>query len=198
VADFSCVAEFDRLAVLALKPLGIPWLNSIAWVVASLSTFGFCFWFLAAVLWIWGRRSIARQIALALVIATIMVSAIKLLVHRARPSAVISSLSAINPHDLFTDKFSFPSSHTTLAAAAAFTLLLNYKDWRALIAVLATVIIAATRMYQGMHFPTDILGGVVLGVISSLIARATLRFTHHLLVLESQPSAQEHDQPFQC
>jgi len=194
--DLTCIAEFDRVALLALKPLGIPWLNSLAWAIASLSTFGFCFWLLAAVLWIRGRRPIATQMALALVIATITTDIVKLLVHRPRPSAVISTLSGINPHDLIADKFSFPSGHTTLAAAAAFSLLLNCRDWRALIAVVATFIIALTRMYQGMHYPTDILGGVLIGVVSALIARSTVRFTHRPTVIESEVhhSSKEHDQ----
>lgn len=67
-------------------------------------------------------------------------------------------------------EFSFPSGHTTasFAAMGAFFAFLN-KKWSWLGLVLATLI-AFSRIYIVVHYPSDILGGIVVGVASAVIA----------------------------
>ena len=59
--------------------------------------------------------------------------------------------------------FSFPSGHTFDAFAAAFTLFLNHKK-EGITALIVAALIAFSRMYLFVHFPTDILGGMVFGI----------------------------------
>lgn len=59
--------------------------------------------------------------------------------------------------------WSFPSGHTSSAFAAAFALWLQNRRLGVLALVLAGFI-GFTRMYLYVHFPTDILGGVALGL----------------------------------
>ena len=59
--------------------------------------------------------------------------------------------------------WSFPSGHTSSAFAAAFALWLQNRRLGVPALVLAGFI-GFTRMYLYVHFPTDILGGVALGL----------------------------------
>ena len=65
--------------------------------------------------------------------------------------------------------FSFPSGHTFASFASATALYLHHKKLGIAAFVLATVI-AFTRLYLYVHFPTDILGGIVLGVFNGWMA----------------------------
>jgi undecaprenyl-diphosphatase len=60
--------------------------------------------------------------------------------------------------------FSFPSGHTTSSFAAFGVYLFSKAKYRYWILVLA-VLMAFSRMYLHVHYPSDILGGIILGII---------------------------------
>lgn len=62
----------------------------------------------------------------------------------------------------------FPSDHTTAAFAIGVALLLRSRRWGSL-ALLAATILAVTRVAMGIHYPTDVLAGAVVGALSALI-----------------------------
>lgn len=65
--------------------------------------------------------------------------------------------------------YSFPSGHTFSSFAA--TISLAYWNRRAgLAALVGAVLIAASRMYFFVHYPTDILAGMVLGILLAVIS----------------------------
>jgi undecaprenyl-diphosphatase len=84
---------------------------------------------------------------------------------------------------------SFPSDHTTAAAAAGFGLLLT-RFRRTGGAVLAmALLIGFARVYVGVHYPLDILGGLVTALLGALVcvaARATLERRSSALVLRHE------------
>ncbi len=62
------------------------------------------------------------------------------------------------------DKYSFPSGHTL--HAVAFTLVaLGYYPYLALLLVPFTLLVAASRMVLGLHYPSDVLAGAAIGTL---------------------------------
>lgn len=84
----------------------------------------------------------------------------KEIVERPRPAGLVDGLDL--RHDL--GGLGFPSGHTTMAfALAALLHLVVPVRWRPLLWVLA-VGVGLGRMYVGVHWPADVLGGAALGV----------------------------------
>jgi undecaprenyl-diphosphatase len=69
---------------------------------------------------------------------------------------------------------SFPSGHTATAVAGA-TLLTFFAPKGAPAFFLVAAIVAYSRLYVGVHFPLDIVGGAVIGAATALLLLATIR-----------------------
>jgi len=89
---------------------------------------------------------------------------IKNLVARVRPYDAVPGLEALTPP---LNDWSFPSGHacSSFAAAAAMTFSLGKKAaWGFILAAL----IALSRVYVGVHYPSDVLVGAAVGVLAAL------------------------------
>ena len=86
---------------------------------------------------------------------------------RPRPCAVSQH---VTQHTTALDQFSFPSGHT-LHAVCFSTVLLAYFPSLALIVLPFTLLVALSRPVLGLHYPSDVLAGAVLGY---LLAEASL------------------------
>lgn len=89
---------------------------------------------------------------------------IKNLVQRSRPCWIDTSIPLLipNPSD-----YSFPSGHTLASFEAAVMIFLFNKKW-GIASLLLALVIAFSRLYLFVHFPTDVLAGAILGTIISL------------------------------
>jgi membrane-associated phospholipid phosphatase len=87
---------------------------------------------------------------------------VKLIVRRPRPE-----LAGLPPLGGAPSSLSFPSAHATSSFAVA-TAMTRVEPWGALAFVLALVL-AIGRPYLGMHYPSDVLVGAILGVILGLL-----------------------------
>ncbi|MFE9763858.1 bifunctional phosphatase PAP2/diacylglycerol kinase family protein [Streptomyces sp. NPDC005808] len=115
------------------------------------------------------RAAAARGLAsLALASATINTVG-KRTVRRPRP--VLDPVPLIRQLKRQPITTSFPSGHAASAAAFAAGVALESRGWGAAVAPLATAVVVS-RVYTGVHFPSDVLAGAALGVGAAYVVRA--------------------------
>ncbi len=141
-----------------------------AWVFASLAWKGVIFWIMAAVFWLRGHRVLAAQFVLALCSGTLAIICLKGTVLRPRPDLYAARELNIPMPELMPTLHSFPSGHTLLAAAVMMIVFNRYRDWRVWAFASFVLLVGLSRLYQGMHWPTDIIGSVILGVVAGILA----------------------------
>ena len=66
-------------------------------------------------------------------------------------------------------EFSFPSGHTSSSFAFAFAVYLLLPKKYGIPAMVLALLIGLSRLYVGVHYPTDILGGILVGCLCSLV-----------------------------
>lgn len=118
------------------------------------------------------RLLIIGSVALLFLLSDFVVSSfIKNVICRPRPShdpAVMSLLSYVN--DYRGGAYGFPSNHASNGfATATFLALLFRNRWVTLSAFLWAVGSCYSRMYLGVHYPTDILCGALLGTLFAFL-----------------------------
>lgn len=163
--------EKDGQLLLWLKEaFSHPVLDEIMIFVSSLGNKGF-FWIAIGVLFllfgfrkkIWRSRGLLVLLSLAVnFLACNMV--LKPLVDRTRPYYVLDYTPLIPP----VGDPSFPSGHTSASFAAATAIYCINKKW-GIAAYLLAAVMGFSRLYLGVHFPTDVLFGAVVGMVAAKI-----------------------------
>lgn len=121
--------------------------------------------FIALVLGVCGGRRRALQILLALALTSVLVWPLKIGVGRERPN--------------WANNHSFPSGDTATAVAFC-TPFLGATPWGVPAALAVGGGVAAGRVIDGRHFPTDVLAGAAMGLIAGAAAVRLLRRTSWL------------------
>ncbi len=172
--------SFDRSVLLALrhaddpsKPLGPLWLQTAARDVTSLGSPAVLTLITAAAL---GFLALIRQWTEALFVLVSICGgsavsfALKDLIQRPRPNLAAAAAQ--------TQTYSFPSGHAFLSAAAFLTLgaLLarvqrrdEVKIYLLSVAIAITVLVGLSRVYLGVHWPTDVLAGWCAGAAWAIL-----------------------------
>ena len=104
---------------------------------------------------------------IAIAVTDVAVAALKALIDRPRPPLRYAEPKPLvpTPHDA-----SFPSGHAATSFVAATMLSFAFPRLRLPFALLAAAV-AFSRVYVGVHYPLDVIGGAVLGVlIATLLA----------------------------
>jgi undecaprenyl-diphosphatase len=182
--------HFDALVLRSLRdpdnlhqPIGPPWGVEAARDVTALGSFSLL---TLLVLMVLGYLLLSRRTHAAIVVLVAVVGGgllsdgLKALFARPRPDIV--------PHLAQVSSASFPSGHSMLSAVVYLTLgalLARLVRQRSLklyfltMAVLLTLLVGFTRVYLGVHYPTDVLGGWTAGlawaILCWLAARALQR-----------------------
>lgn len=165
---------FDKTLLLALRnpanladPLGPAWLEELARDVTAFGGVGI----LAAItltvagfLWLQGRKRSMWVVLASVGSGQVLSSLAKLGFDRPRPDLV--------PHGMVTYTTSFPSGHSMMSAVTYLTLavmLARMQPTAALrtyvvaVAIVLVVAIGVSRVYLGVHWPTDVLAGWTAG-----------------------------------
>ncbi len=159
------ISAFDTWCIRAAEMMHMPILDGIMIFVSTLGNYGII-WIIISLALLFFKKyrpyGLLSLIALALSGLTGEVL-LKHLIARPRPFIQIEALTPL----VSAGNYSFPSMHTACAFAAAFLLFKMNRQAGIAAYILATVI-AFSRVYVLVHFPTDILAGGVLGTLCAL------------------------------
>ena len=192
---FDQLLHIDTEILLAINGQHAPWADTLMWIISAKTTWIPLYLLLIGLL-VWRYRQPAPTpikwlqkvpacvvmivvIALAVGAADFIASGIlKDLVARPRPTRVPELEGVLHlVNDYRSGQYGFVSSHasTTMACALLFSLI-----WRNKIATIGLMLWVAmncySRMYLGVHYPLDILGGLMVGTLTALLGFALLRW----------------------
>lgn len=187
--------SFDKAILLAMRnakdpvdPLGPKWLEELARDFTALGSVGITMLITLTVagFFLLQSRRRATLLILAAVGGGLLISALlKQGFDRPRPDIV--------PHVAYVYTASFPSGHSMMAAVTYLTLgaLLarvqprrQLKAYLLMIAIVLTLLVGLTRVYLGVHWPTDVLAGWTAGAAWALICWLAARWLQHRGQLE--------------
>lgn len=115
-------------------------------------------------------RLIGLEAIVVLGISQLVVHSLKLGLSRARPYKIIEQLHTFG---IELRDYSFPSGHTTASFSIATVMALNIPYVSLLVYAVATII-GISRIYLGVHYPTDVVAGLILGIGSSILVHRYL------------------------
>lgn len=154
---------YDNIILDFIQKLHSPFLDKTFPIITCLGNFGFI-WIVIAFFTIISKRF--RKLGITLAVTLILCAFIgniwlKPFVERLRPFEMnnFTNLLITAPRD-----FSFPSGHT-MASFACATVLIYFDKKAGIPALIAGILISFSRLYLYVHYPSDILGGMIIGIV---------------------------------
>jgi undecaprenyl-diphosphatase len=172
---------FDRAVLLGMRAPGAPaepwgprWLLDVVRDYTALGSVGILTFMTLAVsgfLLLQGKTRVTVMVVITVAGGMLLSTLLKRSFDRPRPDLV--------PHSVVVHTASFPSGHAMMAAVVYLTLgaLLarvqphrRLKAYSLTLAVVLTVLVGLSRLYLGVHWPTDVLAGWIAGATWALLA----------------------------
>ena len=153
--------------------------------VSLIGSKGIIFFVLAIVLMLFSKtRKQGVCMFGALAIGAIIASLIlKNTVSRVRPYDASAEYAAFWEYvkGSKSDSFCFPSGHTTMITAAMTAMFICFNKKWSWLGFLGVLLMGVSRIYLIAHYTTDVLGGIIVGVISAVIAYFITKLIFFLL-----------------
>jgi len=162
---YNNVHAWDSL--LCLKIFGLNGRKTLDLIMYGLSRLGDGYFYavVGIVLFIVDYKIALKTVPAGLIAFALEITAFKLVkikTKRDRPFRAVPEINPLMPPP--PDKFSFPSGHTAAAFVMA-TLFGTVFPGLFLPLVVVAALVGFSRIYNGMHFPSDVLAGMVLGFL---------------------------------
>jgi undecaprenyl-diphosphatase len=127
----------------------------------SLRYLTYVFWFTLIVYFLLKKeRKLALLITVGIIAGAVLTYPIKFLIDRTRPYDQIETARVLTPHE--SDP-SFPSGHTEMSFLAA-TVVSRFHPGYGKYLYAFSFMVALSRIYVGVHFPGDVIGGAIIGI----------------------------------
>lgn len=154
-----------------------PILDQLMVAITSLGNGGIVNFVILAILLMNRRtRKLGITLGIAMMINFLITNVtLKPLVARTRPYDINTSVVLLVER---LSSYSFPSGHTASAFTLAFTFFFAKNKYAKFILVYATIM-AFTRLYLYVHFPTDILAGILIGCLNGYLACILVNKLYH-------------------
>lgn len=159
------------------------------WIFITSLGDGGWFWIVVGVFLLFFRRTRTAGFTLltALLINACLTNlTLKDLFARPRPYIVCPELTTLIEK---VSGFSFPSGHTSVSFSGALVLYRMMPRKTGIPAVVLASMIGFSRLYVGVHYPTDILGGIVVGIIASTVSYYLVQFGKREFVMGNRGNA---------
>lgn len=144
-------------------------LDKIFPLITHLGDAGLFWIILSAVLLLFKKTRKAGFISALALIGSVLLNnlLLKPLVNRTRPYELIEALKLIGKA---ADDGSFPSGHTAASIASAVAMFPNLKKRYGIPLFILALCISFSRLYIGIHYPSDVVAGFVIGLVLGILA----------------------------
>lgn len=139
------------------------------------------FWIpLVALMWLFGKGNVkfsAYVMVIAFVLSIVVGEALKAILAVPRPFVYYPYIQTLIPRP---SDFSYPSGHALITFAGASSTYLYLRRRYSALLTLEAVLVSYSRVYVGVHWPFDVIGGAVLGFTLAMIASYVAEEDHFL------------------
>jgi undecaprenyl-diphosphatase len=127
--------------------------------------------FSGPLLWWRKHRELGFDLVVLIIISDLVVEGLKLIFMRERPPAVLGSEVHTLSWGFITTatSYSFPSGHASRAFAMAILISLGTRYRVGASVMVLAFLISVSRIYLGLHWPSDVLAGALLGAAMALV-----------------------------